>query len=177
TLAVPKSAFRTARITAHEDRIVWVVAQHQPHTFAANDPLAGLEPMTGAQLTHAFWIEADGTFEVVSSAEVPVRADLSIAGAQDGVWLASGSDAHLSVTFIAKSGEVVSRVFSARLPGECVQGSCPEEPVVIANAGAGLAVFHHQRGRAIPFEETLLPAILPPLSGQTALIAVSPLVD
>ena len=175
TLAVPKSAFRVARVAAHGDRIVWVVAQYQPHTFAANDPLAGLTPMTGAQLTHAFWIEADGTFEVVSSAEVPVRADLTIAASGDGVWLASGSDAHLSVTFVAKSGEVASRLFSARLAGECVQGSCPEEPVVLASAGSSLAVFHHHRGRAIPFEETLLPSVLPPLSGQTALIAVRPL--
>lgn len=177
TLAVPKSAFRVARVAAHGDRIVWVVAQYQPHTFAANDPLAGLMPMTGAQLTHAFWIRADGTFEVVSSAEVPVRPELSIVANNDGVWLASGSDAHLSVTFIAKSGEVASRLFSARLPGECVQGSCPEEPLVLASAGKNLAVFHHQRGRALPLEETLLPAVLPPLSGQTALVVVLPLID
>ncbi|MBL8783271.1 MAG: hypothetical protein JNJ59_00105 [Deltaproteobacteria bacterium] len=179
TLALPKDSFRQARLAASDTDVVWVVTQYRPKTWPAGSPFAALPPMTGPALTHVFRLGADGIVAIVSSEAVPVSQDVSLAAAARGVWLGAGSDAHLNVTWIPwvlgdGEGAVMNRSYSARRPGECTQTQCPDEPVVLAALGAGdLAVFHHQRGRALSFEGTELPAVEPPLAGKTAYVRIT----
>jgi hypothetical protein len=179
TLALPKDSFRQARLAASDTDVVWVVTQYRPKTWPAGSPFAALPPMTGPALTHVFRLGADGIVAIVSSEAVPVSQDVSLAATARGVWLGAGSDAHLSVTWIPWAladgeGAVMNRSYSARRPGECTQVACADEPVVLAALGAGdLAVFHHQRGRALSFEGTELPVVEPPLAGKTAYVRIT----